>query len=54
MDYRVVSSPPQFPQESPHLPLCDADLLGGLLLCDHFLLRPLHGIQPVSFGLVHQ
>lgn len=54
MDYGLVSFPPQLPQESPYLPLCDADLLGGLLLRDHFLLRPLEGIQPVSLGLVHQ
>jgi hypothetical protein len=30
MDYRLVSFPPLFPRESPHLPLCDADLLGRL------------------------
>jgi hypothetical protein len=54
MDYCLVPLPPQLSQESSHLPLCDADLLGSLLLRDHFLLRPLEGIQPVSLGLVHQ
>jgi hypothetical protein len=54
MDYRPVSFPPQPAQESPYLPLRDADLLGGLLLSNQFLLGPLQGIQPVSVGLVHQ
>src|ERR1019366_3343136 len=38
----------------PHLPLCDADLLGSLLLRDQFLLGLLQGHQPVSLGLGHQ
>jgi hypothetical protein len=38
MDYRPISFPPQLAQESPHLSLRDADLLGGLLLGDQFLL----------------
>jgi hypothetical protein len=54
MDHRPVSFPPQLAQESPYLPLRDTDLLGGLLLSNQFLLRPLQGIQPFSLGLVHQ
>ena len=54
MDDRPVSFPPQLPQESPYLPLRDADLLGGLLLRNQFLLGLLQGHQPVSLGLVHQ
>src|ERR1017187_3647846 len=54
MDYRLVSFPSQLSQESPHLPLCDADLLGSLLLRDQFLLGLLQGPQPVSLGLGHQ
>src|ERR1017187_5088296 len=54
MDYRLVSFPPQLPQESPHLPLGDADLLGSLLLRDQFLLGLLQGHQPVALGLGHQ
>ena len=54
MDYRTVSFPPQLAQESPHLSLRDADLLGGLLLGDQFPLGLLQGHQPVSLGLGHQ
>jgi hypothetical protein len=54
MNDRPVSFLPQFAQQPPHLPLGDADLPGGLLLRDQFLLSPLEGIQPVPFGLVHQ
>src|ERR1019366_1102386 len=54
MDYRLIPFPPQLAQESPHLPLRDADLLGGLLLSDQFLLGLFQGHQPVSFGLGHQ
>src|ERR1019366_711111 len=54
MDSRLVSFPPHLPQESSHLPLRDADLLGSLLLRDQFLLGLLEGIQPVSLGLGHQ
>ena len=54
MDYRPVPFPPQLAQESPHLPLRDADLLGRLLLRDQFLLGLLQGHQPVSLGLGHQ
>src|ERR1035438_8007274 len=54
MDYRPVSLPPQLAQESPHLSLRDADLLGGLFLGDQFLLGLLQGPQPVSLGLGHQ
>jgi hypothetical protein len=54
VDYRPVPFSPQLAQEPPHLPLCDADLLGCLLLRDRFLLGPLEGVQPVSLGLVHR
>jgi len=50
MGFRSVPFPPQLAQEPPHLPLRDADHLGGLLLRDQFLLGPLQGIQPVPFG----
>src|ERR1017187_6082196 len=43
IDYRLGSFPPQLPQNSPLLPLCDADLLGSLLLRDQFLLGLLQG-----------
>jgi hypothetical protein len=36
MDDHSVSFLPQFAQESPHLPLRDADFLGRLLLRDQF------------------
>ena len=44
--------PPQLPQESPPLPLCD--VLGRLLPRDQFLLGLLQGHQKVSLGLGHQ
>jgi hypothetical protein len=54
MDDRLVSFPPQFAQESPHLSLRHADLRGCLLLGNQFLLGLLQGHQPVSLGLGHQ
>ena len=54
MDDRPVSFVPQFAQEPSHLPVRNADLLGRLSLGNQFLLSPLQGIQPISFGLLHQ
>jgi hypothetical protein len=41
-------------KQPPLLPLCDADLLGGLLLGDQFVLGLLQGHQPVSLSLGHR
>jgi hypothetical protein len=54
MDDRSVPLPSQLAQESPHLPLRDADLLGHLPLRNQSLLGFLQGHQPVSLGLGHQ
>jgi len=54
VDYRPVPFPSQLAQQTPHLPLCDADLFGCLSLRDQFLRGLFQGHQPVSFGLGHQ
>jgi hypothetical protein len=50
----ALPASPQLAHESTHLPLGHADLRGGLLLRDQFLLGLFQSHQPVSFGLAHQ
>src|SRR5690242_7964699 len=54
MGDRPVSFLPPFAQEPSPLPVRDADLPGRLSLGNQFLLSPLQGIQPISFGLLYQ
>jgi hypothetical protein len=53
MEDHPISLLPQFVQEPPHVPLCDADILDRLLPRNQSFLGLFQGHQPVSIPLGH-
>jgi len=53
MDHGPVALAAELRQQPPHLPFAEADLLGGLLLGDQFLVGFVQRHQPVALSLCH-
>jgi len=54
MDHGLVAFAAELRQQPPELPFAEADLLGGLLLSDQFLVGFVQRHQPVALSLCHQ
>src|SRR5579862_5112645 len=54
MHHSLIAPSFQCSQQTPHVPLGDAQLFSRLLLCDQLLLRLFQGHQAVPLGLRHQ